>query len=450
MNRSLKRMAGTLVAVMSIAVSVEISNAQVFPVYDPGFAGELVDASSSETIPPGTKITTQNWQQYRRFMPLGLQKLYSGQYFWHVGNEPDFTVTVGPTIHTPLPKKYVEDTEKYHGQVKLRGLADGTFVMDGYVAGMPFPNPTEPNLAYKVAYNIRTRYGPWAMHIHYRSVNIDQYHSVTTSDGLEDAWRMGHISDPGMPLAQPYAGDIFYSNRNFEVAPEQVKYLTEITLLHDDPAQIQEIYLFLPTLRRSLRLSGAARCSPLLGTDWIQDDQGDILFLKLTDFRFRLLGEKKLLAMVHQDPVARNYPDESFTSYQSSLPGWPRPADGNWELRDMYVIEIKALPQHYCVPTRVIYVDKETFIPFLHDIYDPNNKLWKTYFFLQGIVPINPQEKAYLHDAFNDSIYDLQNKHMSLAQVAMPGVSANQYTPEMTRTQESTLAFPASLAQVMQ
>ena len=69
---------------------------------------------------------------------------------------------------------------------------------------------------------------------------------------------MSHISDPGMPLAQPYAGDIFYSNRNFEVAPEQVKYLTEIKLLHDDPAQIQEIYLFLPTLRRSLRLLGAA------------------------------------------------------------------------------------------------------------------------------------------------------------------------------------------------
>jgi hypothetical protein len=39
---------------------------------------------------------------------------------------------------------------------------------------------------------------------------------------------------------------------------------------------------------------------------------------------------------------------------------------------------------------------------------------------------------------------------MSLAQVAMPGVSANQYTPEATRTQESTQAFPASLAQVMQ
>ncbi len=450
MTRSSAGFTCTIAAILLLAGAAASARAQVFPLYDPGFVKDLADVNSPDTIAPGTQITVRNWRQYRRFMPLGLQKLYSGAYFWHVGNGPEFTMTVGPTIHTPLPRKYLDDTEKYHNQVSLRRLPDGAYMMDGYVAGMPFPRAAEPNQAWKIAYNIRARYGPWAMHIHYRSVNIDGYHSVTTADGIEDAWRMSHISDTGMPLNQPYAGDIFYSNRNFEAAPEQIKYLTEVTLLHDDPTKIQDIYLFLPSLRRSLRLSGAARCSPLLGTDWIQDDQGDILFLKLTDFRFRVLGEKKLLAMVHQDPVARNKPDESFTSYDSSLPGWPKPVDGNWELRDMYVVEIKALPEHYCVPTRIIYVDKETFIPFLHDIYDPNNRLWKTYFFLEGIVPINPREKAYLHDAFNDSIYDLQNKHMSLAQVAMPGVSANEYTPETTRTEESTLAFPASLAQVMQ
>ena len=46
---------------------------------------ELVDSSSSDTIAPGTKITLENWQQYRRFMPIGIQALYSGQYGFKIG-----------------------------------------------------------------------------------------------------------------------------------------------------------------------------------------------------------------------------------------------------------------------------------------------------------------------------------------------------------------------------
>src|SRR5690242_1275796 len=112
---------GALAAALWLACAAG-AHAQVFPVYDPGFVNDLVDVNSPQTIAPGTQITAQNWTQYKGFMPLGLQKLYSGQYFWRVGSDPDFTITVGPTIHTPLPRKYLDDTEKYHNQVSLRPL----------------------------------------------------------------------------------------------------------------------------------------------------------------------------------------------------------------------------------------------------------------------------------------------------------------------------------------
>jgi hypothetical protein len=54
-------------------------------------------------------------------------------------------IEVGPTIIHPLPKTYIEATEKYSGQVKLVELPDGALTLSEYQGGMPFPHPTEPH-----------------------------------------------------------------------------------------------------------------------------------------------------------------------------------------------------------------------------------------------------------------------------------------------------------------
>jgi hypothetical protein len=79
----------------------------------------MADDTPAETIPVGTKITTQNWKQYAKFMPVWLQTLYTRDYHWHIGDSPEFTIEVGPTHDFVLPKKFREDTEKYAGQVTL-------------------------------------------------------------------------------------------------------------------------------------------------------------------------------------------------------------------------------------------------------------------------------------------------------------------------------------------
>ena len=63
-------------------------------------------------------------------------------------------------------------------------------------------------------------------------------------------------------------------------APEQEKYTTQLSLLPDDPQKVQEIYMFVPALRRSVRLSSAARCAPILGSDFNQDDNSDGVFFQ--------------------------------------------------------------------------------------------------------------------------------------------------------------------------
>jgi hypothetical protein len=80
--------------------------------WDPSVYDSLAPASSQDLIKPGTKITLRNWQQYKRFLPYGIQVQYSGRYFWHVGSDPTFTITVGPTQTVKLPKQFRMDTEK--------------------------------------------------------------------------------------------------------------------------------------------------------------------------------------------------------------------------------------------------------------------------------------------------------------------------------------------------
>ena len=57
-------------------------------------------------IPPGSRITMQNWQQYQQYMPLGMIALFKGSYFWKMPR--DVEIDVGPTVSYPLPKTYAQ------------------------------------------------------------------------------------------------------------------------------------------------------------------------------------------------------------------------------------------------------------------------------------------------------------------------------------------------------
>jgi hypothetical protein len=55
--------------------------------------------------------------------------------------------------------------------------------------------------------------------------------------------------------------------------PEQSRYTADLTLFWQDLGKIEDSYIFVPSLRRSLRLAVSARCAPLFGSDMIHDDQ---------------------------------------------------------------------------------------------------------------------------------------------------------------------------------
>lgn len=448
--RSLRLLWGTIATVAIVVCLCLPAKAQV--TFDVANYKALADADSPETIPPGTRITLQNWQQYKKFMPIWVQAAFSGAYKWHVGAEPEYTIVVGPTNHYPLPKQFVEDTEKYGGQAQLMPLPTGGFSWKGYMAGIPFPNPTEPNVGVKMAYNGWDTFQPKILNFHAINWIVDTYGNVSNLESDDTFYRTMHLSDPpGGPINLPFANGFNYVTRFLLVIPEQSKYTTEMTLRPDDPTRIAEIYAFLPSLRRSLRLSTAAKCAPILGTDFVQDDNSWLP----PNFKITLIARKKVLVPIMDYSKAFNL--KSYIAPPTSFPGWPRSDAAKWEVRQVNVLNLKWLTilGAYCYSDRVYYQDAETNILVPLESYDRTGKFWKVVWYAFAPITFRGQ-KTMVQIASIAAVQavDFQNSHIT-ATVETPttidedGAGSGQGGVPAEYRDVASMTQPGSLARIM-
>jgi hypothetical protein len=324
--------------------------------------------------------------------------------------------------------------------------------MKDYVAGVPFPVPAEPNRAVKILYNTWTAFRPFVLHFYSVTWLVDRFENVSPEQTDDTFYQLSHLSEPDMPVNLPYAKGAFYVSRFMVTEPEQSKYTTELTIQPEDASKPLEIYVFLPSLRRSLRLSSAARCAPTLGTDFIQDDNSWLP----VNFKVNLLGEKKLLIPVAvADPKVAgdpaSYAGGRHGQPQGTFPGWARPDVVKWQLRDLYVLNLQWLPAlgPYCEPQRIFYVDKENWIAPYTEAYDNNNKFWK----LLGLtrLPLNYRgERTILDDGDVSSVgFDFQNGHATIGiDGTLDGIRIDDQVAAQYRDAE-VLATPGGLSRIM-
>jgi hypothetical protein len=372
----------------------------------------LISADSSTTIPPGTRITAENWQQYKDFMPVGMQQLWAGKFFWRL--PANAVMMVGPTTPTPLPKQYQEDSEKYASQVSLVKNSEGGYDIKGYVAGAPFPNPSGPEAGVQIMYNEYYAYIPYLITTYAKlGFTMDKFGNKYVNEVREVNFKVKHLSDPGKAVNEPGTADVFLTQNNVIMEPEQSKYVNSLQIFHDNPGDLPESYVFVPSLRRSIRLTTAARCSPLVGSDYTQDDERS-MNLQPPIFQSRFLGYKKILV---------GYPTSGYTdkaNYYKPL-YFPSPSAVTWQVRSVAVLDIRRVPSMvagYCYGSRMAYIDRETWQPIWMDLYDSGLLLWKTGPSIYRPMPIpgtngdvatgagGPGDGDYI-------FWDVQNNHLT-------------------------------------
>src|SRR5580704_6429935 len=337
-------------------------------------------------LPVGTVITTQNWRQYKDYMSLGMQILFEGQYAYKLA--PDQEVVVGPPTKVVLPREYVKNTEKYSSQVGLKVLPDGGTLIQNYTAGAPFPYLTEPNLGDKILWNLWYRYTPRVEVNHAdQTVLIDKYHQAFNQLLFATYMRLGHVSEPGVPIYDPITPSTDYAIYAEVTQPEQSKYTVSLLIYFLDPTRLQENWSFLPSLRRPLRLSATARCSPAVGTDGTTEEQRGGFNLLVSEVTAQVINHKMTLMMNNlgpQYPAPINFFDPNTVQQWGIDQGvaWP-PAPSKWELEETYIVDVKRVPSKlagYCYGNRRINIDAIDYHMSGEELSDMGGKLWKIFF----------------------------------------------------------------------
>jgi uncharacterized protein DUF1329 len=356
---------------------------------EPAALASSAAATGDATIPPGTVITAQNWQQYRQFMPDGMIVLFEGQAYWKM--PADVSMPVGPTVINPLPPGFLAATEKFGPSTKVVELPEGGLTIEGYQGGVPFLQPEEPHKGWKILADFWYRYMP---HIVVNTPDnpgffctLDGFNNVSCTKGLWVARQLADNTDPGTPSSFPGAEGKYYTTWFMIEEPEQQHYTTTLTIEYTDLTKPEDVYVFLPAMRRTQRLSSAARCSSS-GNEMTPDDNRFAFDSKIPDFSADLLGTRRILAQMDVGSAGAHFPDD----YDLPL-GWSKPSWGKWELRDSYIIDIRKLPAKaagYCYGKRILYVDQQFYGPLWQDLYDPDMRLWKVAL-LQPIVTKIPR-----------------------------------------------------------
>jgi Protein of unknown function (DUF1329) len=407
-----------------------------------------ITARQEGTIVPGTKITMRNWPQYQQYMPMGMQELFAGRRFWKMPKEVE--IDVGPTVIHPLPASYLDAPAD---AVRVVHLPNGHNDIANYVAGQPFPNPREPDKGYKLLVDLWFAYAP---HLiagtpanPFRTCVEDRFSNISCML-LSYVYRQSaYNTDPGFARNDPWAADVWFTEWTAVEAPEQSKYTAQLTEFFKDDQRPEELYIYIPSFRRSVRLGLPARCTQVVGTDYLQDDARNIGFnggIALFDARF--LGHRKILTLTgNYFAVAGDFPD----NYYMPL-GWPKPSWGSWQVRDVDVIDVRRVPSEqagYCYGSRIIYQDSYTHYALWEDVYDANLRLWK-------IALVAPRDTlapslGLVPASVTSCIWDVQNDHLTT------GTTQDKYGHDVFINSDvpaeyqdfSKYATPGGLVQIM-
>ena len=407
-------------------------------------------------VTQGTTITKQNWVQYRDCFSEGIQHLWQGDLFYKMPD--DVQIRVGPQHNWTLPRPYIEATEKYGGQTRLVKQPDGRYKLENYVAGTPFPNPSGPDKGTEIMANDTYKMQGYLVAV---AVELGNQGAFYTKD------RFGNYSpeivdatyrqlaynwetDQGVPRVDPLANGAWYSEWLMVEQPEQSRYTAVLTLFWQDNLKDEDDYAFVPALRRSLRLSSSARCSPLLGSDMVKDDQRVGWNGGVGKFVGKWLRDQKLLTLVEMNGKAAG----SFPAEYDGVLGWPKPSWGNWQTRDTYVVDVRRIPElapGYCYGSRVDYVDKQYYGNVAEDIYDSNMKLWKVVWVGSTPAQLDNYGEQLGACGIVETYWDVQNEHVSYITSFNPKGACSLYDTKVPAQWNNVTKYatPAGLSQLM-
>ncbi len=332
-----------------------------------GIVAALPAAAIGAEPKPGDVINSSNIEQYKDYFPFFMQRYIKDGW----GFEAPVVIKVKAPEPVPLTKAFLEASKRNMVTTKLtpEGLVEG---FDGI--GFPFLEPKEPGLATKVMWNQFYKELPddWLIPKSYLSISKRKGGSVSIQDSQYEQLKFfGRTAIAPIPeLDNPK--QLLYANKLNSKTPPN-KDMATLTWRYKDPLKYDDMWTYVPTLRRTLRMVSSERSNPIRGSAYTWDDifgfDG-----KIPLFTYKFLGEQTVLSLMNQKLVAekmdrKNYPHHPVIHYNEE-----------YEKVPCYVIEIRPKDPRYPSARKVTWINKNNFKVRYTEIYDKSDRFWKGYY----------------------------------------------------------------------
>lgn len=193
--------------------------------------------------------------------------------------------------------------------------------------------------------------------------------------------------------------DISYKDIIFITYPTEIKGLAVLSWAYQDPKKEQDAWLWIPSLKKTNKISAAESDDAFMGSDLTVQDVSTRQF---EDETYKLIGEK------------------NFDGYKVEQTGELKYAG-----KSCYVIEAVPVRTPWYYSKRVIWLDKETGGEIFEQFYDRTGRFFKTIFHEWEWIPTG--EKKYPAQVLLEG-KDLRSGHRTV--VLMKNTEFNKGLPE--------------------
>ena len=312
------------------------------------------------------------------------------------------------TAYMPTDAKpWLEATKKYKGESTL----DEDGQIRNYKAGCPFPGSTN---GLEIAWNVLKRhttgdnwYGPWAIPI------VDKKGQTRWIAGKNIYFFFdGRLSMEPAPIYTPNPHNYDFLQTFGYVAPYEMRGTVPLIYRYNDPKKQDDMWMYLPALRRVRRMSAAQRWDRIPGGADVWWDSFQMFWGKPTNYDWEYKGTKKMLASYNGKWEVQMIKDKLIGG-----------CDNYWQRMDLVVLE--GYPKIVSPLSKMIlYLDPVEYAPLWSVFLDKKGRPWVVYFY--GIS----WDKRWMRDQPNMIMFDIQRKHSSNTFLKDTGHDIDLVTPD--------------------
>ena len=342
----------------------------------------------------GTRITAQNAAAYKALLPEPVYaRVADGQYVLPL-------VAVDPTrFRANHTDRFWQASQANRGRFGIDAATGGlTDVATGAIPtrffGLPFPeiDPADPQVGAKIVHNYRAR----------RMQMDGDVHSFDLSDVLQSGEVLRTVRIllsqtyyVGTTVEPPAALPDNTESRQLAaaLAPKDLEGVGVLTWRINDWTTWDQVWAFLPTIRRVRRVRSSTRGDRIPGFE-VQGDDADCYDNKTSYFTWKLVRADEVIGPLGTDtPYALPLTDEPPSRRVMTVPynaavyetpgakgaGW-FPLDNVYARRPVWIVEGTPKDPYYEAGRIVLYVDRDLYNGYYKLSYNKAGELYRTNF----------------------------------------------------------------------